>query len=78
MKIFGFYISRIDWETLYNFERESIIKERSDWVKYLERTRQPRDTKGRFISKQKLIHDQMKAYYNKPIDYTAVKKASKI
>ena len=60
MRIFGFYISRTDWKTLYKTAYR------------------PRDENGRFLSKQKQLQDQMRSYYNKQIDYTALKEASKI
>jgi ATP phosphoribosyltransferase regulatory subunit HisZ len=86
MKLFGFYITRTDWETLYNFERKETVKQRSQmcnlitanrglWdeihkleaqlkkAKYVtEEGGKVHDTiTGRFTSKKKLVHDQMRA-----------------
>jgi len=78
MKIFGFYISRTDWETksinqlkwnLYLNER--IAKLEIELQKY----QRPRDKSGRFISKSDNLHQQMRNYYNKPTDYAALKEA---
>jgi hypothetical protein len=88
MKILGFYISRTDWkgafDNMHTYAKD-LLKEFDNMhtcakhlLKELEKHERQRDDKGRFVSKQKQLHDQMRNYYNKPTDYAAVKKASKI
>ena len=74
MKILGFYISRTDWQSAF----DNMHTYAKHLLKELEKHERQRDDKGRFVSKQKQLHDQMRNYYNKPTDYAAVKKASKI
>ena len=64
MKILGFYISRTDWKGAF----DNMHAYAKHLLKELEKHERQRDDKGRFVSKQKQLHDQMRNYYNKPTD----------
>lgn len=60
MKILGFYISRTDWEFLFNYERETLAKVVRLYNDLSEKTSTPRDSQGRFTSKQKNTTKQLR------------------
>jgi hypothetical protein len=85
------WVTRMDWEFLYNYERGVLKNERRVMNDYLSKQRETflgKDGRLRFKhngqfapddrSRFKRIHDQLRAEVNQPIDYAAVKKASKI
>ena len=60
MKILGFYITRTDWEFLYNYERETVAKVIRAYNERSSKYAKPRDSKGRFVSKQAITTQQLR------------------
>jgi hypothetical protein len=84
MELFGFYISRTDWETkwwglsqLRAAEHERFHQHIDALQKELLKYSNPRDDKGRFVSKQRALHDQLRAEVSSPTDWTSLKEAMK-
>ena len=80
MKLFGFYISRTDWETkwwglsqLRAAEHERFHQHIDALQKELLKYSNPRDSQGRFTSKKDAMTEQLKA--EQVIDWEGIKKA---
>ena len=80
MKIFGFYITRINWYARFQI-RESRLTEREMHIARLEikieslylRLNRPRDEKGQFMSKRKQTHDQLRAEQAYTVDWVKLR-----